>query len=138
MGSAKIAMSESDKSPLLYLDEIQVDIYRLLTLFYSGLGIVQRDSPVASSEQEASPDEVLRLENNIQEIIGQFNVTKERVLSRVSALEQMPVDEGKIERLLQESRELDELLKKKIEEFELELPLLKNQVDGLVDEMSEL
>ncbi|OAG28898.1 hypothetical protein NEDG_01037 [Nematocida displodere] len=120
-------------SPLLYLDEIQVDLYKLFSLFYSGIGIIQRDAPAESEEKDT--EAILRLENNVKEIIGHFITTKERLLKRVAALEAHPKEKEDLSPLVEETRRLDAILSSKISELKKDLPFFRDHVTQLINEM---
>ncbi|KAI5179750.1 hypothetical protein NEOKW01_0213 [Nematocida sp. AWRm80] len=163
MDSGEQKEIESKIVPYLYLDEIQIDLYRLFNLYYSGLGIIQRDSPRKSDTSQG--EDILRLENNIKEIIGQFIITKDRVLKRVSTLEEYHQDklsnstkqidtlvntretdsnlkrlkeeDPEIYELIKRTRELDGILDKKIKRYNKELPLLNEYIEQLINETIE-
>ncbi|KAI5171132.1 hypothetical protein NEFER03_0534 [Nematocida sp. LUAm3] len=121
---------EAYKSPLFHLDSIQADMYKLFSLFYSGIGIIQRDSYEAAKGED--PEKILHLKNTLKEIIGQFNQVKERVRSRIEEIENTPVKTPEIEDLLKETRELDVVLKAKVEDMEKDLPLLQDYFSDML------
>ncbi|KAI5135693.1 hypothetical protein NEAUS04_1028 [Nematocida ausubeli] len=127
---------DSDDSPFFYLDEIQSNLYKLLSLFYSGIGIIQRDSP--PENQRADPDVILRLENNIKEIIGQFITTRQKLIDRISKLESEKSSFSCLPELLQKTRDLDVILEIKMKKLQEELPLLTEVIDELVDEIGQI
>lgn len=125
----------TEDSPLFRLDEIQSNFYKLLSLFYSGIGIIQRDSPAENDKTE--PDAILRLENNIKEIIGQFITTKDKLIEQIEDLERESIDFTEIDNLLKETRELDKILAEKVDTLKKELPLYKEYLYELIDEICE-
>ncbi|KAH9385876.1 uncharacterized protein NEMAJ01_0772 [Nematocida major] len=128
--------NSEEKAAIFHLDEVQSNFYKLLTLFYSGIGIIQRDAP-ARNERE-NPDALLRLENNIKEIIGQFITTKEKLKVRIEEIEGRTEEFSQLGALIEETRELDEVLLEKVALLEAELPLLKEEVNRLADEVCRM
>lgn len=126
----------NSNNPIFSLDEIQTNFYKLLSLFYSGIGIIQRDAP-ARNEKE-NTDAILRLENNIKEIIGQFITTKEKLMTRVDEIEKREKTAESLEELIEKTRTLDKELENKVELLESELPLLKESIDDLISEICEI
>ncbi|KAI5191153.1 hypothetical protein NECID01_1322 [Nematocida sp. AWRm77] len=113
------------------LDAIHTDMYKLLSLFYSGVGIIQRDAPGEEREDKARAE---ALNAQIAEISSEFVQARDRLLQRVEELESKEKKKEKvsIEELLKETRELDAELKARIELFEKELPRFKEHVDKLI------
>lgn len=126
----------TEGSSFFLLDEIQSNLYKLLSLFYSGIGIIQRDAP--GEDSTADTDELLRLENNIKEIIGQFITTKEKLFEQIDALEKEKETFPSLDSLLQKTRELDRKLTKKISTIKKELPLFQDHLNELVEEISKI
>ncbi|KAI5192315.1 hypothetical protein NEMIN01_1944 [Nematocida minor] len=129
-------LDSSQNSPIFCLDEIQSNLYKLLSLFYSGIGIIQRDSPIDGEIEDA--DAILRLENNIKEIIGQFITTKDKLAAQIEALEGAASEFGSLDSLIEETRALDKALADKVNILELELPLYKEHLDQLIKEACEI
>lgn len=137
-GADEIQADKESKSPFMYLDEIQIDILRLLSLFYTGIGIIQRDSPPKTKDIQVDPEEVVRLESNIKEIIGQLCATKKRITERVSKLKAEAINSDDISLLIKETRELDLKLEKKIAELEKDLPLFKEYIDEMITDLQKI
>lgn len=126
----------ASSSPLLYLDDIQADLYRLLSLFYSGVGIIQRDAP--GDTEDSSPGQGPALEHTIQELSREFVAVKTQLRQRIAALENRPREEPPLAALLQETRELDQVLQAKVAAFEQELPWFKEHVAQLINRSANL
>lgn len=113
------------------IDKLQSDIVHLLFLFYTSVGVIQRDASAAALDRDRGieTEQTLRMENNISELIGSLVTTKKRICEALQDLEGFlrdAEDNGAITRLLEESQALDTQLREKMEETERELPLLKS------------
>lgn len=125
-------MKEKESRTLLFtLDEVQADLYKLFGLFYSGLGIIQRDSPKQAEEKET--DAILRLENNVKEIIGQYITTREQLQRNIRRLESIDPAEDALEALVEESRTLDVQLEARTAKMKKDIPLLEEYVKELIN-----
>jgi len=103
----------------------------MLALFYSGVGIIQRDAPKHGGSADAN--EVSQLEGNVQEIIAHFTAATADLLSMVKDLEENSQEEEEIGDLIRITRELDAVLEEKIKRAEEDLPLFKEHFEKLVD-----
>ncbi|KAI5166847.1 hypothetical protein NEIG_01831 [Nematocida sp. ERTm5] len=127
---------EIEESPFFYLDEIQANFYKLFSLFYSGIGIIQRDSP--AKNEKPDQDAILRLENNIKEIIGQFITTREKLEERILKIEKEKPSFDSLENLLEKTRELDKIMQNKVKVLEEELPLFREAVEEIIEEIDQI
>lgn len=111
------------------IDGLQSEIVHLLFLFYTSIGVIQRDAPPLNpaDPKHLETEQSLRIENNISELIGSIITTKNKITERIRALEEMYGKKAKrtMGPLAEESSLLDGEIREQIKEMERELPFFK-------------
>jgi hypothetical protein len=120
------------------ISELQAEVAHILFLFYTSIGIIQRDAPMLGAEEQKIETEAsLRLENNTSELIGSMVTTRNRIMAKIGEIERMEeCTEAELDRLREESSSLDRELQREIERMDADLPFFKRFLEKRLEAAS--
>jgi hypothetical protein len=118
------------------ISEIQSEVAHILFLFYTSIGVIQRDAPPLGTGEQVESAHSLRLENNMSELIGSLVTTRRRVMEKCRELESLREEcsEEELARLKEESSLLDGDIKREIERMATDLPFFKRFLEKKLQE----